>query len=352
MDKKRLNRFKELLSVPTQTYRETQMINHILGYVKTLPDILDVYTDHKENIYITKGVLEKGEYYPMFIAHTDTVHTIDTINVVEEQHKKPHTFGINYDDTKYTMLKAYNDEGNPTGIGGDDKNGIFIALELLQILPKVKVGLFVSEETGCIGSSECDVNFLQDVGYAVQFDCPTDKLITETCSGIKLFDKDSKFFKTIKNVFVETMEIDRAILQNHPYTDVSQIKKKGDFACINLACGYYNMHTKSEMVCIDDVEKSINVGKEIVNKLGLTKHTYEAPKITYGYYDDYDDYESETEMFINNYEVIFNDNHLTINDTITKDSLTFDEYEVEELYDMVRMFMFRQRFSNFNRQRN
>ena len=87
------------------------------------------YRDEMMNVYATKGTLEEGEFYPMFIAHTDTVHTkIDKIVVKEEKLKRPHTFGKTFDDTLVDVLKAYDTDGKPTGIGGDDKCGIFICL--------------------------------------------------------------------------------------------------------------------------------------------------------------------------------------------------------------------------------
>jgi hypothetical protein len=37
--------------------------------------------------------------------------------------------------------------GKPTGIGGDDKCGVYACLELLKELPNLKAAFFVSEET-------------------------------------------------------------------------------------------------------------------------------------------------------------------------------------------------------------
>jgi len=151
-----IEKFKELLSVPTKTYQEEDMVEFICNELDEMEGVT-FYRDEMMNIYATKGVLEEGEYYPMFIAHTDTVHSkIDKIIVKEEKLSRPNTFGKTFDDTLVDVLKAYDENGNPTGIGGDDKCGIFICLELLKQLDKVKIGLFVSEETGCHGSSKCD----------------------------------------------------------------------------------------------------------------------------------------------------------------------------------------------------
>jgi hypothetical protein len=50
-----------------------------------------------------------------------------------------------------------------------------------------------------------------------------------------------------------------------------------------MSCGYYNMHTPNEFICIDDVERAIEAGKNLVKDLGLTKYEflYETPKPLY-----------------------------------------------------------------------
>ncbi len=93
--------------------------------------------DEIGNIYVTKGEISDQEFYPCVVAHTDTVHPIDSINIREEELK----------DSKGNLsfsLKAYNDEGNPTGIGGDDKCGVFACLQLLEEFDTIKVAFFVS----------------------------------------------------------------------------------------------------------------------------------------------------------------------------------------------------------------
>ena len=195
MKTEQLNRFKSLLSVPSKTYKEEKIVEYICSEIDNMSGV-SFYRDYLQNIYITKGELMDGEFYPMFIAHTDTVHEmVPEIVVKEERSSKPFTYGKTFDSTEFDILKAYTPSGQPTGIGGDYKAGVFIALELLRILPKVKIGLFVSEETGCHGSQRCDVDSLKDVGYAVQFDAPGDHLITRICWGVKLYDDDGEFIK-------------------------------------------------------------------------------------------------------------------------------------------------------------
>ena len=158
------------------------------------------YVDSHQNVYATKSESNVSDdfYYPCVISHTDTVHTIDTINIKEEQ--LPNAQG----EIKLS-LKAYNDFERPTGIGGDDKAGVFACLTLLKELPYLKAAFFVSEETGCHGSKQANPSFFSNVGYAIQFDAPENWMITETCFGAKLFDRDSEFFRKCDIVLNENM---------------------------------------------------------------------------------------------------------------------------------------------------
>jgi di/tripeptidase len=103
---------KEVLSVPTKTYQEDLMVQYICDWLDA--NNIPFYVDEFYNVYATKKTDENVEFFPCVVAHTDTVHNIDTINVVEEM--LPDAQG----NVKLS-LKAYNNEGYPTGIGGDDK---------------------------------------------------------------------------------------------------------------------------------------------------------------------------------------------------------------------------------------
>ncbi len=346
MDQVTLNRFKELLSVPSKTYQEDGMVEYISWVMESIPGV-EYYTDEMNNIYATKKREGFNGYFPMFVAHTDTVHSLVPEIIVKEQTlPKPPTFGRNFDDTQYEVLKAYTPEGNPTGIGGDDKCGIFICLEMLRTLANVKVGLFVSEETGCHGSRKCDVKFLNDVGYIIQYDAPGNHLITETCSGVRLFEGNGEFIKralpVIENTMGTTME-----LQAHPYTDVSQLKQKADVSCINISCGYYQMHTPNEFVVLDDVERAIRSGLNLVNEFGYEKqeYVYESPNYNYGGFfnlnDDWDDdfgdtiYDEGETIELTAHEVTVDWGGIVLKSKYTDDTLYLDEDEVAELYRVI-----------------
>lgn len=250
--------------MPTKTYKEERLVQFLVDWLTE--NQIPFTVDDTYNIYATKQTDENIEYFPCVVAHTDTVHQLDVINVREEQ--LPNEQGI-----IKLSLKAYNDMGFPTGIGGDDKCGVYACLELLKELPNLKAAFFVSEETGCHGSKMADKNFFENVGYAIQFDAPGNLMVSEYCMGTKLFDRDSEFFTKCNTVLSETFNKDREY-QSHPYTDVYALKKKFDFSCINFAIGYYNYHTPNEYVVVEDVYNGIKTGKEMIESLGNKKYPY------------------------------------------------------------------------------
>ena len=337
-----LEKFKELLSVPSKTYQEEDMVEHICSELDNIEGVT-YYRDDMMNVYATKGELLEGEVYPMFIAHTDTVHTkIDKIIVKEEKLVRPNTFGKTFDKTEVDCLKAYDENDKPTGIGGDDKCGIFICLELLKQLDKVKIGLFVSEETGCHGSSKCDENFLKDVGYITQYDAPGNHLISEICSGVRLFERESEFFTKTLDV-IENAFGNEMLVQSHPYTDISQLKKKIDVCCINMSCGYYNMHSNQEFVSIEDVENAITAGLNMVKELGLKKYKYEYKPIVYTpqtvmnsllqFQDEEEDYPVHQ---LESIDVIEEKDGITISDIFDGSNLFINDDDLVYLYEILK----------------
>jgi di/tripeptidase len=261
-----LQLLKDVLSVPTKTYQEERMVAFLVNWLTE--NNIPHFVDEHNNVYATKqesSELPEDFYFPCVISHTDTVHRIDTINIKEEMLP-------NAQKEIKLSYKAYNDEGNPTGIGGDDKCGVFACLTLLQELPNVKAAFFVSEETGCHGSLKASEEFFANVGYGIQFDAPENWMVTERCFGQVLFDRDSEFFESCDKVLTEGMDQNYMEYMVHPYTDVYALRGKFNFSCINISIGYYNYHTRHEYVVVEDVFNGIDIGKKMIESLGNKLH--------------------------------------------------------------------------------
>jgi putative aminopeptidase FrvX len=250
----------DLLSVPSVTYDEWEMVDFLANYFDTKGYQYDI--DEMGNLFLEKGdAINK----PLICAHIDTVHSKKNINIREEMLPRENCFGQKYDNTKLLCLKGYDDNGNETGCGGDDKCGIYTCLEIFDRVENVKMALFVSEEIGCIGSRNCDGDFFKDLTCAISFDGPGNQLVSEVSNGVKLFDRSSLFFQIVDSTLNE-MDY-KPLYQSHPYTDIYMIKNRFGIDCINFSCGYYNMHRDSEYVCIDDINKAIDTGLRLIENL-------------------------------------------------------------------------------------
>jgi di/tripeptidase len=56
-----IDKFKELLSVPSKTYQEEDMVEYICDELEKIQGVT-FYRDSMMNIYVTKGILEEDEY--------------------------------------------------------------------------------------------------------------------------------------------------------------------------------------------------------------------------------------------------------------------------------------------------
>jgi len=255
MTQDKLNRLIEVLSVPTHSRNEKLMIEY-LQKVLTQKGY-EHYTDSHGNIYVTKG---QSKHFPCFVAHTDTVHRVNlNLQVLQTESVED---GV--------MLTGIDKKtGKPSGIGGDDKCGVFLALEMLDTLPNVKAAFFVSEEIGCKGSMYADPKFFENVGYVIQYDSPGGDSMSLTLMGRFLFNQKSEFADKVTGLIKEHGIVDWAY---HPYTDVWQIMEKFNIACLNLAAGYYRYHTDEEFVVVNDVQNGFELGLKLVKELGENKY--------------------------------------------------------------------------------
>ena len=137
------------------------------------------------------------------------------------------------------------------------------------------------------------------------------------------------------------------LVQSHPYTDISQLKKKIDVSCINISCGYYNMHSNQEFISIDDVCRAIEVGKNMVNTLGYKKYEYEYKPIIYTKqtttnslveFDDYEEiYKKEEKIYnLESVDIIEDTDGITISDIYDGVSIFISDDDLPDLYEILK----------------
>ena len=176
-----------------------------------------------------KFLYAKGDAPVMLVAHLDTVHT-----------KLPSIICYSK-DLNYMM--------SPTGIGGDDRCGVYIIMSLLNHLPFSPHVLFtMDEEIGGVGADEfvkyAEQNPINGLKYIVEFDRKgNDDCVFYSCGNQKFTD------------FVEQFGFKKSY---GTFSDISVIAPALGVAAVNLSSGYYNPHTEHEYVSIKDMNEIVS----------------------------------------------------------------------------------------------
>jgi hypothetical protein len=222
---------------------------------KTLKDYLArKLNETHDQIFVEDGfVYAQGEFPVLLVAHLDTVHKT-----------LPKTF--KYD----VILDALS---SPEGIGGDDRCGVYMILQVLKHY-NCSVLFCEDEEIGGIGAQKFVETKLADeleFNYIIEFDRKGSKdAVFYNCDN-------PEFEKFITDGYYET--------NYGSFSDISTIAPALGCAAVNLSCGYYNAHTQSEFVILSEMENSIQEACAILNK------TTENDKFEYVEgYDIYDDW--------------------------------------------------------------
>ena len=250
--KKELNfeLLKSLYKVFSPSMNEKKMRRFIKRHINNNISGVTIVQDMAGNLLITKG---ESDSYPCICAHMDQVQRL---------HPKDFTC-VENDDVIFGYSPK---ERKQCGLGADDKNGLFIALECLASYDAIKCAFFVGEEIGCKGSGAVDVSFFDDCRYCIQIDrrgnsdMVTD-IYSEMCSEefINDVDCESHGYKESDGLM----------------TDVAELRERGvKVSCINLSCGYYEPHTDYEFSAKSDIQKCYDFVCHIIENC-TKKYGYE-----------------------------------------------------------------------------
>ncbi len=255
---------REVLAIQSYSGKEFRMFAYLIRYCKrnNIPFNVD---RNNGNIYITKG---EADTYPCIVAHMDTVHQINDwpLQVIESR----------------GMLTGF-DPGamKQSGIGGDDKCGVYIALRCLEENDSLKVAFFVSEETGCVGSYAADMDFFSNTRFVLQADRREMSDFIVNASGTDLSGKE---FQKAVAPYLKLYGFGKT---SGMMTDVMALKENGlKVACANVSCGYHRPHCNDEYVVIRQVENTLNLFLDIITNCTQVYKHIPAPK-TYGNYGGY-----------------------------------------------------------------
>jgi len=193
--------------------------------------------DQSGNLWFERGI---ASLYPLIVAHTDTVQNVNFDKVFYEKNGK--------------ILGKIGKK--QTGIGADDKNGIYIALRLIEKTNVPLKCLFTfGEESGAIGANAVDVCDFNNVAYMLEFDRKgssdiidygSNDFLSDVCGIAKPFG-----YRECQGVF----------------TDVTVLSELTEISAVNLSCGYYYAHTQQEYTVLAEMNNAIRLGVELITRL-------------------------------------------------------------------------------------
>lgn len=223
---------KALYCVFSPSNGEKKMRRFIKRHIKNNIPTAVVTQDVHGNLFVTKG---EAESYPCLCAHMDQV-----------QNLHPTDF-VCIDDQG--VIFGYSPKlHKQCGLGADDKNGIFIALQCLERYDVLKCAFFVGEEIGCVGSHAADIEFFADCRFCAQIDRRGN---SDMVTSISFGNICSDEFVTAADCETYGYAVSTGLM-----TDVEALRGNGVIAsCINMSCGYYEPHTDHEFTVVEDVKK-------------------------------------------------------------------------------------------------
>lgn len=240
----------EIFKIGAPSLKEHKIADYIKTYLSS--NKIEFNTDSTGNIFNMSH-----ENRPLLSAHMDTVQ------------REEDSFLANF-----IRIREYKNKKILKGlgiIGGDDKCGIYIMLELITMYKNLNFVFSVEEEIGGKGISEFVKNRdFSKVLYGIVLDrrYGTDIICENNNYGTLEFQKDLEAIGT-KFSYKPT---------TGSFSDANSISNH--ISCANLSVGYHNPHSKHEYVDLDDLLKAVIYTEEIINT--LTKK-YAAPVSKYKY---------------------------------------------------------------------
>lgn len=289
--------------------------------------------------YINKGgILVTPKGYPKY--SLVCIH-MDTINDTEYTELELIKFDIKGD---YISLA---DDSSCHCLGGDDRCGIFIALELIKARTPYAFGFFYDEEVGGAGSRRASpvINALEGVTAFIGLD-------RRGFDELALYGYDN-------SELVDLFERRGYFKAKGSFTDASNLSSLSDkrLACVNLSVGYYNEHTPKETINVTAMNRTLKTLKDMVKELSskpffvddttLYKSLYRS-ELYYSYWDNNSD-EALEQWYIEGYNTAMEQGYeLSKDELLYKDSLKGAEEGYiayiagfkDALYDMENLIEF------------
>ena len=259
-----------------------EIINEFLRYCKMDEHTIKIELFEELKKYYKKlkfgdgFILAKGDIPVMLVAHIDTVHRTQCTDR-----------DIFINNTR-NIIKSDN------GIGGDDRCGVFMIMDIIKKTKHRPYIVFTEdEECGGLGAKKFVKRYNKnntDINFMIELD-------RMNANDSVYYDLDNKDFEDYINKF--------GFKTAHgSYTDICELCPAFNCAGVNLSCGYYKQHTTNEYVNITEMLATIYKVVRILedfkpeDKFMWIEKKYNYVPVKYKsyssgtYYRDYDDWYS------------------------------------------------------------
>lgn len=129
---------------------------------------------------------------------------------------------------------------SPQGIGGDDRCGVWMILQILRTA-KCHVLFCEDEEVGCVGAKKFTRGSLRpQVNYIVELD--------------RRGSNDAVFYRCDNPEFEDFITSFGFETAGGSRSDISYIAPYLETAAVNISCGYYCEHQRHEYIRLEEME--------------------------------------------------------------------------------------------------
>lgn len=300
---------KKLYEIHALSGKEKYIRNFIKSYIFENITNVKITGDKIGNLYITKG---QAETYPCIVAHLDQVQRL-------------HSKDFRAIETEDIIFGYSPSNRRQEGLGADDKNGIWVALQCLMKYEALKIAFFVGEEVGCVGSSAADLNFFSNCRFVIQPDRRGYSDVITQISWESLCSE--QFLSEIQPEQFGYKPTDGLM------TDIEALRENGlEISCINLSCGYYEPHTDREFTIKNDLKNCLEYVQFIIEYCTEIYH-HEAETFPGNYLGDGDDMEQML------FDIMMTNPDYTANDAWDVYQTNFPGFEREEFIMMYHEYM-------------
>lgn len=232
-------------------------------------ELAQVYKNIDTNGELRNFLFCEGKEPVMVVAHLDTVF---------EEFSKPYSTNSTNDlwgiygfyQTATELKEIYHDQvkgvlWSPDGLGADNRVGVFMIISLIRAGARPSILFTTDEESGSASGYDFALQYKHKFqNYGIKYLMELDR------SGVN----DCVFYKCDNPDFTEYIEGYGFKTSTGSFTDISVICPIIKIAGVNLSVGYWNEHSKTEMIDLFTMSKNFGIIYKMIKDSKKIKKVY------------------------------------------------------------------------------